>query len=76
MASAETLDNADIFIGSKDMDAEVLTNSLKEVLPDLLSLHGKKPKTCKQYWSEGTLMQSFISRTSMFSEEKSGKNAN
>lgn len=70
MAFAETLDSAGHFIGSKDADAEVLTNSLKKVPPDLLSLHGKKPKTCKQYWSEGA----FISRTSMFSEEKYGEN--
>lgn len=74
VAFAETLNSTGNFIGSKDADAEVLTNSLKKAPPDLLSLHGKKPKTCKQYWSEATLMQSFISRTSMFSKEKYEKN--
>jgi len=43
----EALHSADDFIGSEDADAEVLTNSLE--VPDLLSLHGKKPKACKQY---------------------------
>lgn len=74
MAFAETLNSTDNFIGSKDADAEVLTNSLKKAPPDLPSLHGKKPKTCKQCWNEGTLMQSFISRTSMFSKENYEKN--
>lgn len=72
MPFVEALHSADDFIGSEDADAEVLTNSLE--VPDLLSLHGKKPKACKQYWNEGTLMQSFISRTSVFLEEKCGMN--
>lgn len=73
MAFAETWNNAADFIGSEDADAEVLTNFLKKV-PNLRSRHGKKPKTCKQYWNEGTLMQSFISRTSVFLEEQHGMN--
>lgn len=40
VAFAETLNSAGHFIGSKDADAEVLTNSLKKVPRDLLSLHG------------------------------------
>lgn len=58
VAFAETLNSAGHFIGSKGADAEVLTHSLKKVPRDLLSLHGKKPKTCKQYWSEGTFISS------------------